>query len=578
MFYNNGTSFNYDQLIAYSVIPLMTSSCTTIITKLLEYIGTILVCLFGLIGSFVEAYVLKQKNEYSKVFITLAESKNNNYYELQSTILNDISNPFIWYINKKRGQHIGNVKLYKHTKNNNANNVNNVIFNANNRHTKSYITPPEYIYAPMSDDIKEDEKTHDAQCDFPQKNNKISKQSKNKKSICEIDKNIFMEHSTINDVEYIVISSKHFSVSELIKYLQNIKNEYDKHMKCAELQIYTFTGADTNKYHACPIDKSQNFNNLYFANKDYVLNLLNNFDDVEKYKKYGIKRKLSFCFVGKPGSGKTAIVTAMANKLNRNIVYIPISRLIKNNDLETIFYENTYKDVKYNFNEVIFFFDEIDSLEKKLTKNIENNKSKKEKNPQINIFTNGNKNHVKHNANNDEINTGILLNLLDGNYDQDGMIIIAAANDISNIDSAFVRNGRLKFVQLEYIDRNEIVQMIQDYTATILTDEEKELIRDDKVIQTLDIKECIIENINDIGKIIELINNMVKYDEKESSKDDEFTLTKESEFNSINENETNIYVENNDTDKSNNKNTQNDENSDVEKSDENSDVENDSCS
>lgn len=509
MHMNNGT-INYDSLIAYSIMPLITSGSINIVSKFLDNIGLLIMHIIEIIASFFTVYILKKQNEYSKVYIPLTSTNTDNYFPGSSSAptFNDISIPFVWYLNKKRGKSVGNVRLYKYTQNNKMPNLNHHNMLAIDKCDEQ--PNFEYIFAPTSDDIIENKNNNNFNNNFNNdfnNNNRQKIEFKKKSTQYEIDKNIFIEHSIVNKNEYIVVLSKHHSVSELISYLQNIKQEYDKYTKSKTLQIFSFSGKTEKKYHICPIDKSQTFENLYFSKKESMLNLLTDFDNIEKYKKYGMKRKLSFCFVGKPGSGKTAIVSAMANMLNRNIVYIPISR-VRNNDLETMFYENTYNGVKYDFNEVIFFFDEIDSLNKKLTKDIESEiDEQKMIVPNINIFTEKDNKIPDFNELKDELNTGILLNLLDGNYEQDGMIIIAAANDITKLDSAFVRNGRLKFFELEYVGRNEIVQMIEDYMNIKLSRKQKNMIRDDKIIQTLDIKECIIEN-NDVEKIINIINEM----------------------------------------------------------------------
>ena len=69
---------------------------------------------------------------------------------------------------------------------------------------------------------------------------------------------------------------------------------------------------------------------LFFEKKNEILNDIKNFSNVEYYQKFGMKRKLGYLLVGPPGSGKSALVTAISNELERSLKNIPIG-LIKTN-------------------------------------------------------------------------------------------------------------------------------------------------------------------------------------------------------------------------------------------------------
>jgi SpoVK/Ycf46/Vps4 family AAA+-type ATPase len=119
--------------------------------------------------------------------------------------------------------------------------------------------------------------------------------------------------------------------------------------------------------------------------------------------------------------------------------------------------------------------------------------------------------------NNDKFNAGILLSKIDGSEDQDGRIIIAAANDIDKFDPALYRNGRFKLIKLDYIGRKQISLMIEKYCEIKLTQLQVDTIRDDRIIQTLNIKQLIAKhlqnknyliNSSDIDEIIKDINTL----------------------------------------------------------------------
>lgn len=110
-----------------------------------------------------------------------------------------------------------------------------------------------------------------------------------------------------------------------------------------------------------------------------------------------------------------------------------------------------------------------------------------------------------------------MLSKLDGNEDQDGYVMIATCNNIANLDPALYRNGRLKLIQLNYVNREQISNMIEKYFKIVLDQEQKNKIRDDRAIQTLNIKHLIakylldknfIVDSNDANEIISTINQL----------------------------------------------------------------------
>jgi ATP-dependent 26S proteasome regulatory subunit len=95
--------------------------------------------------------------------------------------------------------------------------------------------------------------------------------------------------------------------------------------------------------------------------------------------------------------------------------------------------------------------------------------------------------------------------------DQDGMIIIACANNISHLDPALLRDGRFEVVKFEYMGRNEICEMIKKYYDCKLTDEQHLRIRDDKLIQNLRLKNTCVYKLKDdisVDDLIDFINSM----------------------------------------------------------------------
>lgn len=249
--------------------------------------------------------------------------------------------------------------------------------------------------------------------------------------------------------------------------------------------------------------KTISFDNLFFKEKKTIINEINMLSN-EKY--YGIKNKCCFLFVGKCGVGKTSICLAIANMLNRCIISIPANKL-STDSLHHIIYGNTYDVFTLKNNQKIIFIDEIDSVNKVMKKHNAYDKDdhKKEKrlttlqnsgDPQTVIdIMNGSQMKQDVISLNKEFDVGYFLSLLDGPYDQTGLIIIATANNIGSIDPGIYRNGRFNVINLENNDAELIAEMIEYYYKQKLTIKQKKQIRNDKIISNAELKDICIQSM-----------------------------------------------------------------------------------
>ena len=288
---------------------------------------------------------------------------------------------------------------------------------------------------------------------------------------------------------------------------------YNNNRRSNDILIYE---NNTTSMLKMPIDRYQSFDNIFTSEKKSILKDIELLKDIEHHHRYGIKRKLATSLQVLRVVEKTCMVTAMAKHLNRTIVYVPISRITKNNQLEKIMYNNVYNGVKYDIKDLIFLFDEIDSMDedsllikhKKDSIN-KNSKNKEGNNNMPNILINtadsGKMDMTQMKDDTDKLNIGILLNILDGNADQDGLIIVATANDVTKLDSALYRDGRLKHIEFRYMGRDDIANMIEYYYEVELSEKERMTIKDTRKIQSLRIKNVCIEHIKTDISMLDLI-------------------------------------------------------------------------
>ena len=174
-------------------------------------------------------------------------------------------------------------------------------------------------------------------------------------------------------------------------------------------------------------------------NEQYrVLNDLKNFiNNKQFYLDNNIPYKRNYLFYGKPGTGKTSLIFALASELNYDIKLIDLGSF---SDLNSLLYQ------VYNCSTNTFLvFEDIDAMSTKFEERKKENTVNeiKKDEPIIDEPT----------SNAKELSLSVLLNLLDGLYTKEGMITFFTTNHIDKLDSAFLRDGRMDY-KLEMTDLN----------------------------------------------------------------------------------------------------------------------------
>jgi SpoVK/Ycf46/Vps4 family AAA+-type ATPase len=141
---------------------------------------------------------------------------------------------------------------------------------------------------------------------------------------------------------------------------------------------------------------------------------------------------------GPPGTGKTHLAQALANESN-----LPIIILDSTDILSSPYIGQSEKQLKNILEKTkenkpcILFIDEIDTM-----------------------LSHRNQNH---NSKNEDNIKNLLLSYMDGIHEMNGAILIGTTNNVSNIDSAFLRAGRFDIINIDlpsYQDRLEIIEII----------------------------------------------------------------------------------------------------------------------
>lgn len=542
------TQYNTTQMMSMALYPVITSLCLTIFQSIImdikNFVGYIFTFLFNVSVKLCNKYIFRRYDEHNEFHVTLS-STEYSMHDVYDKVYPE-GFPLIWYLNKKcmlAKNSLKTAKVYKKSNLSQHSEYSESEYDIEGKkieRTTYYI--PIIRDAQQNNNISEPSKpTDDSSFDYGKKKDTFTLKTSIGSESIEIAPDIFLEireKTTSGGTSHAskvlllaVLKSNKKTIAEIGEFVNTIEKNYEENQIKKKNKLYVYNGTtkktdydsgrenQVSSFSCFDLDPSQSFDNLFIKNKDKIIEDIKGLNDVEFFKNHGIKRKVSQLYVGPPGSGKTCFVTAIAKMTGRSIVYIPISRIKNNTELQNIIYERTINGIKYDMSELIFLADELDSLEssQKLTKT-ETQENHKEKNnsPTIVINSGEKTNPVTSllNDDTDKLNIGIILNILDGNNDQEDMILIGTANSKTKLDKGLYRTGRMDLIEFEYMDRDDIRQMIEHYCKTTLSDEQFLKINNSKTVQSLNLKNMCIrhlkhkrENFN-IDELIDEINEL----------------------------------------------------------------------
>lgn len=318
------------------------------------------------------------------------------------------------------------------------------------------------------------------------------------------------------DITYIKFILKSKKPVKFIKeFIEKIEKDYkDFLINNNEFRnkVFVYIGLNKGKPEYCEyeIDKSQTFENIFTNNKNRLEQLLQQFGKLDFYKERGIKRKISAIFYGESGTGKTATCVAIANKLDRCIILVPIGRIKTNLEVEKILYSNEVNQYIISNENKIFLFDELDSAKNiKDWKKITTVPEKPEEKGDTFVIVEAKDNKPDATSElDDPFNIGHFATIIDGPMNQENMIILATANNLSIFDESLCRDGRFTKIEFLRMGRHEIADMINKYFISALTLSEIEEIRDDKKLTNQTIKQICLECLQNNLTVYETINKI----------------------------------------------------------------------
>jgi SpoVK/Ycf46/Vps4 family AAA+-type ATPase len=211
---------------------------------------------------------------------------------------------------------------------------------------------------------------------------------------------------------------------------------------------------------------NKTWDHVFFENKEQILHKINNFmNHPEIYQKQGTPWTLGMLLYGKPGTGKTSFIKALASQTKRHLIEIPLNEIQTYEQLKKLFFKENIKNMHVPFEKRIYLIEDIDCLNENLIcKRTENKDSKIVSSSKIsysesrnNLFTSKDKITLSH-----------LLNVIDGAIEVPGRILIMTSNHPEKIDPALLREGRIDIkIEMKPIQGEILKYMIQKWYPNV---------------------------------------------------------------------------------------------------------------
>jgi len=310
-------------------------------------------------------------------------------------------------------------------------------------------------------------------------NNENDKKDKNDKNDSEI---------TVNKLK--IISNKNLSIIK--DYINKCKTQWENDLRNGvNRYLFTYLGEDTEKgliYEEELFVPYAKFSGLVGNKVKFIEDDFDFFQSKEGekwYKNRNIPYQKTHLYHGIPGTGKSIIACAIAQKYNLHIIRIKLSLIKSNSEFIKVFKNTKINNKTLEFKDVLYLFDELDTeLDKLVNKNKNKNNNKDKNNNDSVIIDKIKKEILKESLscdekNDDNLTIGTVLEEMNGINQMYGRKMIIITNNFEKLRSihkgAFVRPGRVDLIiEFKKCRKDAVKQLIINFFPNDVFEKEYE--------------------------------------------------------------------------------------------------------
>ena len=228
------------------------------------------------------------------------------------------------------------------------------------------------------------------------------------------------------------------------KFMKQLKESLSSATEIYENKISILYDWNSRKREKRPLSSVYTNNNISEILKNDIQSFINS---KKMYMDNNILYKRNYLLYGKPGTGKSSLIFALASEFNYKIKIIDLKSFKGIPDI--------LQQIS-NEEKIFYVFEDIDALsttfmEREESK-VSDNVNEKKESPRELVSDN-------HSG----LNLSDILNVMDGLYTPEGAICFFTTNHIEKLDKAFLRDGRMDCkIEMNDLDNKIANQMIKD--------------------------------------------------------------------------------------------------------------------